>query len=67
MAVRGLDAGDTLRVTRNGRDVTEAFSRDEDGEWTGLVTGLAEGANTIAAEARGPGCAALRWRWTTIP
>lgn len=54
MAVRGLDAGDTLRVTRNGRDVAEAFSRGEDGEWTGLVTGLTEGANTIAAEARGP-------------
>lgn len=54
MAVRGLDEADTLRVTRNGADVTDAFTRGEDGEWTGLVSGLAEGVNTIAAEARGP-------------
>jgi hypothetical protein len=41
-----------VRVTRNGADVTAAFSRDAGGRsLTGLVTGLAEGWNTVRATA----------------
>ncbi|MEV0380904.1 DUF6351 family protein [Nonomuraea sp. NPDC050643] len=42
--------GAGLRVLRNGQDVTSAFERTGDG-LTGLVTGLAEGDNTITAVA----------------
>ncbi|MCR9092156.1 DUF6351 family protein [Algiphilus sp.] len=53
MAVRGLDASDTLRVHANGREVTQAFAQRDDGEWRGLVAGLSEGENRIVATAAG--------------
>lgn len=41
-----------VRVTRNGADVTAAFAADPGGRTlTGLVTGLAEGWNTVRAAA----------------
>jgi len=54
MAVRGVDAADTLRVSAGGRDVTERFSQREDGEWRGLVDGLAEGESRVLATVTGP-------------
>jgi hypothetical protein len=51
-----------VRVTRNGADVTAAFARDPGGRsLTGLVTGLADGWNTVRAAAP-HGRAALRLR-----
>lgn len=50
--VSGLDPDgtDELRVTRNGEDVTGAFSPDADGtSATGLVDGLTAGSNVLAA------------------
>ena len=52
VAVRGLDPEADLAVTRNGEDVTAAFSR-AGGTATGLVTGLHLGANTLEAVAQG--------------
>ncbi|HEX3589773.1 MAG TPA: DUF6351 family protein [Pseudonocardiaceae bacterium] len=44
----GERAGD-VRVTENGHDVTSAFRAQPDGSLLGLVTGLREGSNTLAA------------------
>jgi hypothetical protein len=53
VGVRGLSSGDTLTVKRNGADVTPAFALDKaSGEYRGLLTGLREGRNRIAATAR---------------
>jgi hypothetical protein len=54
MEVRGLDDDDTLTVTRNGEDVSSAFSAPDDGEAGGVVTGLVVGANDVTATASGP-------------
>ncbi|MBF8188387.1 hypothetical protein ITP53_22180 [Nonomuraea sp. K274] len=43
--------GAQVRILRNGQDVTSSFTRTGDG-LTGLVTGLADGDNTITAVAR---------------
>jgi hypothetical protein len=53
LGLRGLAAGDTFKVTRNGTDVSAAFSRGEGGEVRGLVTGLKKGANRLAATVSG--------------
>lgn len=53
LALRGLAAADSFRVSRNGDDVTAAFVRVSDSEARGLVGGLDEGANTIAATVEG--------------
>jgi hypothetical protein len=52
--VRGLDEDDEVVVTRNGEDVTEAFSFDGAGVLRGLVDGLDEGDNTVAVVADHP-------------
>jgi hypothetical protein len=54
IGVRGLSAEDQLQVRRNGGDVSEVFSRRDDGLWTGLVEGLREGSNTVSATVIGP-------------
>ena len=41
-----------LKVTLNGKDITDAFARRADGRITGLATGLAVGSNTIKASTR---------------
>ena len=41
----------SLKVTRNGTDVTSSFVTGADGRIVGLVTGLTNGSNTIAATA----------------
>jgi hypothetical protein len=53
LGLRGLAAADTFTVKRNGEDVTSAFKRQDDGSISGLVSGLAEGANTLVASATG--------------
>ncbi|QYG91607.1 hypothetical protein HC251_03565 [Iamia sp. SCSIO 61187] len=53
VAVRGLDPGAPLTVTRDGTDVTAAFATLADGERRGLVTGLTEGENTLVAVSGG--------------
>lgn len=53
VALRGLLPGDGFQVTRNGDEVSEVFVRINDREAQGVVTGLAEGANTIAAVVEG--------------
>lgn len=53
LGLRGLAAGDTFKVTRNGTDVSAAFARAEGGEVRGLVTGLKKGANRLAATVSG--------------
>jgi hypothetical protein len=42
----------SVTVTRNGVDVTSAFTMTDKGTLRGLVTGLANGTNTIAASFR---------------
>lgn len=42
-------AAGRVAVMLNGTDITEAFALRTDGRYTGLVTGLAEGDNTITA------------------
>jgi hypothetical protein len=37
-----------LKITLNGTDVTSAFTEVDNGRYVGRVTGLAEGANTLA-------------------
>ncbi|WP_028008159.1 DUF6351 family protein [Solimonas flava] len=54
VALRGLSADDTYTVKRGGTDISAAFTRVSDGEAQGLVDGLADGANTIAATVDGP-------------
>jgi uncharacterized tannase-like protein DUF6351 len=46
---------DQVRVTRNGADITSAFAGQTNGTLLGLVTGLREGTNLIAARAGGSG------------
>lgn len=53
LGLRGLAAGDSFKVTRNGVDVSAAFARAEGGEVRGLVTGLVDGANRLAATVTG--------------
>ncbi|HKF78193.1 MAG TPA: DUF6351 family protein [Candidatus Dormibacteraeota bacterium] len=45
---------DTVRVTADRRDVTAAFEVQEDGTLLGLVTGLRDGENLVAARVAGP-------------
>ena len=52
-------AASALKVDVDGRDVSSAFAARADGRVTGLVTGLANGANTISASADGAGAAKL--------
>jgi hypothetical protein len=42
----------SVKVTRNGVDVTSAFATNDKGSLMGLVTGLADGENTIEATFR---------------
>ncbi|HKE13229.1 MAG TPA: DUF6351 family protein, partial [Kofleriaceae bacterium] len=42
-----------LRVRVGGRDVSSAFARRADGRTTGVITGLADGHNTVVADASG--------------
>jgi hypothetical protein len=49
----------SVKVTRNGVDVTSAFTVTEKGTLVGLVTGLVNGANTIEATFRNGPTAAL--------
>ncbi|AXQ30949.1 hypothetical protein D0B54_20695 [Solimonas sp. K1W22B-7] len=53
LGLRGLAAGDTYKVMRNGVDVSAAFARTEGGEVRGLVTGLKKGSNRLAATVEG--------------
>lgn len=53
VAVRGLAGDDRYTVTRNGEDVSSAFSRDAAGEAHGLVTGLHAGINALTATVEG--------------
>ena len=48
-----------LVVQLNGTDVTSAFARRADGRFTGVVTGLNDGANTLVASAPNAGAAQL--------
>ncbi|WP_219470655.1 DUF6351 family protein [Nonomuraea rhizosphaerae] len=57
-----VSRGVRLKVLRNGEDVTSVFKADPGGEsFTGLVSGLYEGDNTIKAQA-GPFKETLRLR-----
>lgn len=49
MAIRGLTAGETYTVKRNGVDVSDVFERVSDSEAQGVVTGLRDGDNTVSA------------------
>jgi hypothetical protein len=42
-------APSTVRVALDGRDITSSFGMRENGNYEGLVTGLAPGANTLTA------------------
>ncbi|MGH8445377.1 MAG: DUF6351 family protein [Solimonas sp.] len=53
LALRGLAADDRYTVTRNGEDVTAKFARVSDSETQGVVDGLNNGANSIAATVDG--------------
>jgi hypothetical protein len=50
----GIDPED-VQVTADGRDVTASFQVQPDGSLLGLVTGLAEGVNTVRARVNGHG------------
>lgn len=43
-----------IRVTVDGRDVTDAFALRPNGRFEGLVTGLSEGQNVVRARVPGP-------------
>src|SRR5687767_15212918 len=45
----GTDAA-AVRVTLNGSDITSSFAVRENGQYQGLVTGLAEGDNLLRAQ-----------------
>jgi hypothetical protein len=47
--VRVTGADDRARITENGHNVTSAFRAQPDGTLLGLVTGLREGTNELAA------------------
>jgi hypothetical protein len=51
--ISGFDAAATVRVLRNGTDVTGQFAVRADGRYLGLVTGLRIGANLLTATAGG--------------
>jgi hypothetical protein len=53
VAIRGLASTAAYSVTRNGQDVSTAFTRQPDGEIRGLVTGLVNGDNTLVASSGG--------------
>ncbi len=53
VAVRGLAPGAAYKITRNGEDVSVAFSQLASGEVRGLVSGLKDGANLLGAESGG--------------
>lgn len=53
LGLRGVAAGDTFKVFRNGRDVSSVFHREEGGEIRGLVTGLVRGLNRLSADVEG--------------
>jgi hypothetical protein len=70
IGVRGVTDADTVRITRNGVDVTDAFAPEPD-EYNpgrtmlvGLVDGLVEGRNEIGLQAARPGLGA---RFATLP
>jgi hypothetical protein len=50
----------SLQVSVDGRNVTSAFSTRSDGRIVGLVTGLANGTNTLQAEMAGARAATLQ-------
>ena len=52
-APAGTIRSGVLKVTRNGVDVTSAFTETDQGTVVGLVTGLANGENVIEATVRG--------------
>ncbi|MBV9665530.1 MAG: hypothetical protein JOZ37_16295, partial [Actinobacteria bacterium] len=52
--VRGVQAGDAVRVERNGTDVSGAFSPAGPGVLGGVVDGLRVGVNDVTAIVRGP-------------
>ena len=58
--LRPAGVSSTVKVTANGRDVSDAFAQRVDGRVTGVVTGLVAGGNTIAAQADGAGGATLQ-------
>jgi len=53
VGVRGLAPGAAYKITRNGDDVSAAFTQLESGEVRGLVSGLNEGLNMLGAESGG--------------
>ena len=50
--LRNVAAGD-VRVILNGADITSTFAVRENGQYEGLVTGLAAGGNVLVARAQG--------------
>lgn len=50
--VRVRTTGDEPRVLLNGRDVSARFERSSEREFTGLLTGLRDGTNTVTASSR---------------
>ena len=52
--VRGLQAGDRLKVDRDGADVTSSLAPVSDGVVGGVVSGLHVGMNHLTATATGP-------------
>ncbi|WP_334189815.1 DUF6351 family protein [Noviherbaspirillum sp.] len=58
-------AASSIRVSVGSRDVTSAFAVRADGRFTGLVTGLANGENTVTATA--PGARGTSLKVTNFP
>lgn len=54
VGIRGLTTDDAVTVTRDGADVSDRFTFDEDGVLVGLVDGLREGRNLVRVEASHP-------------
>ncbi len=54
VAARGLQSGDSLKVFRDGADISPVFAAVSGGEWRGLVSGLAAGPNELKAIVSGP-------------
>jgi hypothetical protein len=63
-APTGFTAGD-LKVDVGGRDVSSAFAARANGRITGVVTGLANGDNTLTVSA--PGARTARLKLTNYP
>ena len=53
VGIRGVGAGDTVQVFRNGDEVTSVFKSVGNGEWRGLVAGLNPGSNSLGATLSG--------------